>query len=73
MLTTLEKIRYKDACIQASAIFALEGIQPSEQNQALDQAVLAGKVTPEQVHQEMLAYVREHKTTAGFAASRTWI
>ena len=73
MLSAIEKIRYQDACIQTDAIFALEGFEPSEQNKALDRAVFAGRVTPEQVRQEMLAYAMQHKTTDGFAASRAWI
>jgi hypothetical protein len=73
MLNAIEKVRYQDACIQTDAIFALEGFEPSEQNKALDRAVLAGRVTPEQVHHEMLAYAMQHKTTHGFAASRAWL
>jgi hypothetical protein len=73
MLNDIEKIRYQNACIQTDAIFALEGFEPSEQHKALDRAVLAGRVTPEQVCDEMLAYAKQHKSTDGFAASRTWI
>ena len=73
MLTELEKVRYSEACVQTDAIFALEGFAPTEQSKILDQAILAGKVTPAQVKQEMVNYVNLHKTIDGFAASRAWI
>ncbi len=38
----------------------------------MDEAVLAGRVTNQQIIDEMIAYVKEHKTTDGFIESRTW-
>ena len=72
MLTSLEKSSYREACIQTEAIFALEGLEPTAQSRLLDRDVLDGKVTPEQVKEELLAYVKQHKTVKGFYASRSW-
>ena len=73
MLTEIKKLRYKAACIQVDAIFALAGFEPSEQKKALNRAVLAGRVTPEQAHHDLLAYALQHKTTDGFEVSMGWL
>ena len=54
------------------AIFALEGFEKTEQSRKIDEAVLAGRVSNHQVIDEMIAYVKEHKTTDGFIESREW-
>ena len=64
--------RMLEAIRQTDAIFALEGFQPTAQKQAIDAAVVAGRVTENQVIAEMVAYAKLHKTTEGFAATRTW-
>jgi predicted RNA-binding protein with PIN domain len=71
-MTTSEKEKIQEAIKQADAIFALEGFEPTEQIRAIDAAVLAGRVTRTQATQEMVEYVKEHKTTDGFIESRAW-
>jgi hypothetical protein len=62
----------KEAFKQTDAVFALEGFEPTEQTRAIDAAVLAGRITLAQVAEELNDYISEHKTVAGFIASRTW-
>lgn len=57
---------------QVDAIFALEGFEKTDQGRKIDEALLAGKVSRQQVINEMIAYAKEHKTTSGFIESRTW-
>jgi len=57
---------------QVDAIFALEGFDAGAQMRAIDIAVLAGRVTREQVAQELVAYATEHKSMDGFIQSRLW-
>lgn len=63
---------YAAAIDQAEAIHALEDMAPSKQDKAIDAAILAGNVSPEQARDELLAYVTEHKTLTGFIESRSW-
>lgn len=64
--------RYAEAARQTRAIFALEGMSPTDQSQGIDAAIQAGSVTLEQAQKELLAYVKEHKTSQGFIESRPW-
>jgi hypothetical protein len=66
----IAKLKY--AIQQTDAIFAFEGFEPTPQKRAIDAAVLAGRVTIDQVIDEMFEYAREHKTTKGFIESRSW-
>lgn len=63
---------YAAAIEQAEAVFALEGMAPTAQDKAIDAAILAGRVSPEQAREELLAYVTQHKTMDGFFESRAW-
>jgi len=64
--TMIESIRQRDA------IFAFEGFEPDAQRRAIDAALLAGRITNDQVVEEMIAYAKEHKTVRGFIESRPW-
>lgn len=57
---------------QTEAIFLLEGFKPTAQKRAIDEAILAGKVTYAEAIAEMNSYVREKKTLEGFIESRPW-
>lgn len=63
---------YAVAIEQTRAVLALEGMAPTEQDEAIDAAILAGRVSPEQAREELLAYVYEHRSVDGFIKSRTW-
>ena len=67
-----EQLNYINAREQTDAIFALEGFDPTPQRIAIGEAVLAGRVTHDQVVQEMCEYAMLHKTVDGFVASRSW-
>lgn len=71
-LTEAEKLKMRETIKQVDAIFALEGFEKTEQSRKIDEAVLSGRVSRQQVIDEMLIYVKEHKTTRGFIESRTW-
>ena len=71
-MSNAQRDAYASAITQVEAIFALEGMAPSEQDKAIDAAILAGVVTPERAREELLAYIVEHKTMDGFIASRSW-
>ncbi len=73
MLSILEQTRYTEACLQTAAIFALEGFEPTLQSRAMNEAVLKGKATPEQVKLELVNYIKQYKTTKGFAESKKWL
>jgi hypothetical protein len=62
----------KEAFRQTDAIFALEGFKPNNQTDAIRAAVLAGRVTFDQVACEMRDYATQHKTIDGFVQSRPW-
>lgn len=53
------------------AIFRLEGFEPTGSILLTDQAVLAGKGTYAESTQELIAYVKHHKTVDGFVYSKT--
>lgn len=71
-LTDAEKAEMREVIKQVDAIFALEGFEKTEQSRKIDEAILAGRVFNQQVIDEMIAYVKEHKTTDGFIESREW-
>ena len=55
---------------QTDAIFALSGFEKTDSVRATDAAVLAGVGTYQEAGAELLAYVREHKTSEGFIYSK---
>jgi len=67
-----QRLAYGAAIVQSDAIFALEGMTPSAQDKAIDAAVLAGRVSPEQARQELCAHIVAHRTVRGFIESRSW-
>ena len=71
-LTPDQRATYAATIKQTEAIFALEDMAPNAQDLAIDAAILAGKVSPEQAREELLAYVIQHKTVRGFIESRAW-
>jgi hypothetical protein len=71
-LTPEQRAAYAAAIEQTKAVFALEGMAPTSQDKAVDGAILAGRVSPEQAREELLAYVTAHKTVDGFIESRAW-
>ena len=71
-LTPEERASYAATIRQVQAVFALEGMEPSEQDKGVIAAILAGRVSPEQAREESLAYITEHKTLDGFIESRPW-
>lgn len=71
-LPTEMRAAYAAAIQQTEAVFALEGMTPTAQDKAIDAAILAGKVSPEQAREELLTYVTAHKTVNGFIESRGW-
>jgi hypothetical protein len=71
-MTPEEEARAREAGRQTDAIFAFEGFEPTAQARAIQEAVIAGRVTTVQAVQEMIAYVKEHKTLDGFINSRQW-
>lgn len=71
-LTLDQRAAYAAVLSQTEAIFALEDLQPSAQDKAIDAAILNGRVSPEQAREELLAYVRANKTVKGFIESRPW-
>lgn len=71
-LTEEEKRKMQAAMEQTDGIFALEGFTPTEQRKQICAAILAGKVTHQQVIAELLDFAKQHKTVEGFVESRTW-
>ncbi len=71
-LTDEKRKNIENSIKQSNAIFKLEGFEETEQTRLIDNAVLAGKVSPSQVVKEMIEYVKQHKTTDGFIESRSW-
>lgn len=67
-----ERARVLDAIAQSDAIHRLEGFEPTELRQELDQAVLDGLATNAQIAEELQAYITAHRTTDGFLESRPW-
>lgn len=71
-LSDEEVARLRENMRQRDAIFRLEGFEPNADTRAIDEAILAGRVTAKQAADEMVAYVRQHKTVDGFIQSRSW-
>ena len=71
-LSESERPAYAEAMRQTEAIFALEGMYPTEQDKAITAAILDGRVSPEQAREELMAYLRANKTGSGFIESREW-
>jgi hypothetical protein len=67
-----QRAEYAVAIEQSEAVFALEDMAPSAQDKAIDVAILAGKLSPEQAREELLSYLTGHKTVCGFIDSRAW-
>ena len=58
---------------QVDAIHGIEGFEPTELQQRIRAAILAGRITSAQAAKEMSAYVAEHRTLEGFLESRSWL
>ncbi len=58
---------------QCDASFALEGFQPTPLHQAINDAVLAGRINLMDANEELRAWLREYKTSDGFLESRSWM
>lgn len=71
-LSDAEAAQLREVFRQVDAIFRLEGFEPDEVERAIDAAVLAGRVTNQQVAEEMVAYAKQHKCLDGFIQSRAW-
>jgi hypothetical protein len=71
-MTPINQKKYLEAIEQTNAIFAFEGFQPTPGSRLIDTAVLAGRVTRNQVAKEMLEYATLHKNIEGFIESRSW-
>lgn len=65
-------LKMRKAIKQVDAIFALEGFTPNAQERAIDEAVLAGRVTNAQVVSELVEYARVNKSMNGFIETRIW-
>lgn len=63
---------YSHLADQARANAALDGLLPNPLSDAIEAAILAGRISPQQAHQELLGYISEHKTIRGFMESREW-
>ena len=61
-----------DVFAQVDAIHRIEGFEPTELQQQIRAAILAGSITSAQAAQEMSAYAAEHHTLDGFLESRSW-
>jgi flagellar motor switch protein FliG len=71
-MSPIEKAALIKAIEQTDAIFALEGFEPTEQRKAINEAALVGRVSHSQVIEEMLEFIKEHKTVRGFVETRSW-
>ena len=65
-------ISVADAYRQSEAILALEGLHPDPTSLAIQEAVIAGRVTGSQAVAEMCEYAKTHQTLEGFIQSRQW-
>ncbi|OCG21096.1 hypothetical protein A9G11_09170 [Gilliamella sp. wkB108] len=72
MMTPEEKEKWIEVNRESKAILALEGLYPNEIDDAIEEAVLDGRVTERQAVEECLGYVKKHKTQKGFLESREW-
>lgn len=67
-----QRAAYSAAIKQTEAVFALESMLPTAQDRAIDDAILAGRVSPERAREELKVYLAENKTMNGFIESRPW-
>lgn len=65
-------ISITDAFRQSESILALEGLRPDPASLAIQEAVVAGRVTGSQAVAEMCEYAKTHQTLEGFIQSRQW-
>ena len=65
-------ISVADAYRQSEAILALEGLRPDPTSLAIQEAVIAGRVTGCQAVAEMCEYATTHQTGDGFMEWRQW-
>lgn len=72
-LSDEEVARLREAMRQRDAIFRLEGFEPTDITRAIDEAILAGRVTAKQATDEMVAYAKQYKCLDGFIQSRAWV
>jgi phosphoglycerate-specific signal transduction histidine kinase len=72
-MTEEQKQRYMKACEQTDAIFKLEGFHPDEEIRTIDQAVIEGRVTINQVNKERVEYIKINGSSNGFIKTRNWI
>lgn len=71
-LTPDERVTYAAVIEQMEAVFALEDMYPTAVDKAIDAAILAGRISPEQAREELLAYIIAHKTSDGFIEACAW-
>lgn len=71
-LTESEKLKMCEAIKQADAIHALEGFKKTEESRKMDDALIAGRVSSQQIIDEMIEFAKEHKSIDGFVESRMW-
>ena len=72
-LSDAETAQLREAIRQVDAIFRLEGFEPDDVARAIDEAILAGRVTAKQATDEMVAYAKQYKCLDGFIQSRAWV
>lgn len=72
-MDNIETTKYREAIRQSDAIFSFEGFSPTPDRLAIDDAILAGRVSSSQALVEMRQYLVEHKSFNGFVATRHWI
>lgn len=65
-LTPQQQVRYAVAMEQAEAILALEDMFPSQYDEAIKVAILAGQISPEDALEQVLAHVLKYKSLDGF-------
>ena len=65
-------ISVTDAFRQSESILALEGLRPDPASLAIQEAVVAGRVTGSQAVAEMCEYAKTYQTLDGFIQSRQW-
>lgn len=58
---------------QARAIMSLEGFEPDELSKAIDQALLQGRVSIDQVLAELREWAKTHHSLDGFLETRIWV
>ncbi len=71
-MTSIEQQKFQKAIEETDAIFALEGFKPTKTRKLISDAIMAGRVTPDQAVKEMCEYAKQHQTIDGFIDTRTW-